>query len=55
MLPLTLPVAVRNIRAMMTAETEDKQDIGALDQMSAQLQLVFGLSYSLGFALASFV
>lgn len=52
---LTLPVAVRNIRAMMTAETEDKQDIGALDQMSAQLQLVFGLSYSLGFALASFV
>lgn len=52
---LTLPVAVRNIRAMMTAETEDRQDIGALDQMSAQLQLVFGLSYSLGFALASFV
>ena len=52
---LTLPVAVRNIRAMMAAEAEDRQDIGALDQMSAQLQLVFGLSYSLGFALASFV
>ena len=52
---LTLPIAIRNIRAMMQAKNEDSQDIGALDQMSAQLQLTFGLSYSLGFVLAAFL
>ncbi len=52
---ITLPIAVRNIRVMMCAKSEDKQDIGSLDQMSAQLQLTFGLTYSLGYILAAFL
>lgn len=52
---LTLPIAIRNIRAMLQAKTEEGQDIGALDQMSAQLQLSFGLTYAMGFVLAAFL
>lgn len=52
---LTLPLAVRNIKVMMQAKTEDAQDIASLDQMTAQVQLLFGLLYAAGFVLAAFL
>ena len=51
----TLPIAIRNIRTMMLAKTEEEQDINTLDQMSAQLQLIFGLTYAMGFILAALI
>ena len=49
----SLPMALRNIRAITAARTEEEQHIGTLDQQSAQLQLAFGLFYTVGFAVAA--
>jgi len=50
---LTLPMAVRNIRTMLKAGTDFEHDIATLDKDSAQLQLVFGLLYTLAFVLTT--
>lgn len=50
---VSLPMAIRNIRAITAAKTEEEQHIDTLDQQSAQLQLTFGLLYTVGFAVAA--
>lgn len=50
---VSLPMALRNIRAITAAKTEEEQRIDTLDQQSAQLQLAFGLLYTVGFAVAA--
>ena len=52
---VSLPLAIRNIRAMMAAKAETSQDIATLDQMSAQGQLAFGLLYAAGFVVAGII
>lgn len=52
---LSLPLAFRNIKIMIKAVTEDSQGIATLDKMSAQLQLTFGLIYTLAFVLAALI
>lgn len=52
---LTLPIAAKNIRIMLNAEPLAEAPIGSLDQQSAQLQLMFGLLYTLAFIIAAFI
>ena len=49
----TLPMAIRNIRTMMTAEPLAEEPIGGLDQKTAQCQLLFGLLFTLSFIFAT--
>ena len=48
---LTLPIALRHDRTMMKAKPLADTPIGGLDQQTAQLQLLFGLIFTLSFAL----
>lgn len=47
----SLPMAVRNSRTMLRARPGDEAGIATLDHDSAQLQFLFGLLYTLGFAI----
>lgn len=51
---LTLPLALADIRKMMTARPEEELDIASLDQKTAQLQMLFGLCLSLGLLAGGF-
>lgn len=47
---LTLPLAIRNVRSMTQADTSKPHlGIAQLDKGSAQLQMVFGLLFTLGY------
>lgn len=48
----TLPIAMKNIRQMLAIQPEDEQPIATLDKQTAQLQLMFGLLYTIGFAVS---
>ena len=48
---LSLPVAVRNLKAMMGKGNVENGRIMRLDQSTAQFQFLFGLLYALGFVL----
>lgn len=50
---LTLPVAVRNGKAMMAADDGMVGQIPTLDKSSAQLQTLFGLLYAAGYFIAA--
>lgn len=53
---LTLPLALRNVRTMIQAEDDlPYRGIQRLDQTTAQLQMIFGLLYALGFFLGSWL
>lgn len=52
---LTLPLAVNRIRTMMNAEPLAEEPIGTLDQQTAQLQMMFGLLFSISFVAAAFL
>lgn len=54
LLPLaTLPLAVKNVRMMYQTNSSDNKPIAQLDQLSAKVQLAFGLLYALGFVIAA--
>ncbi len=50
---LSLPLAVNRIRTMMKAEPLAEEPIGSLDQQTAQLQMMFGLLFSVSFIVAA--
>ncbi len=52
---LTLPLALRNIRTMMVAEPLAEEPIAVLDKMTAQLQLTFGLLFTLSFLISALI
>lgn len=52
---LTLPLAVSRIKTMMKAEPLAEEPIGNLDQQTAQLQMSFGLLFSISFIIAAFL
>ena len=52
---LTFPMALKNIKQMMTATPNNEQELIGLDQSTAQLQLAFGLLYTLPFIVMSVI
>lgn len=50
---LTLPIAVRNVRTMLHADDGMVGQIPMLDKASAQLQMLFGLLYALGYFISA--
>ena len=55
MVYLTFPLALTNIRQMLAAEPMAEEQIGNLDQRTAQMQLAFGVLYTLSFVIAIFL
>jgi len=51
---LTIPIAVKNCHQMMPAGG-DEPHIASLDQQTAQLQMLFGILFTISFIIASFV
>ena len=51
---LAMPVAVKNARTILAYEREGKESYAALDEKTAQLQLIFSLLLALGFILSYF-
>lgn len=52
---LTLPLAWKCASSMMKAEPLAEEPIGGLDQQTAQLQMTFGLLFSISFIVAAFL
>ncbi len=52
---LVLPLGYKLVRKMMNAEPLAEQPIARLDQETAQLQMMFGLLYTISFLIASFL
>ena len=52
---LSSPMAIRNIRQMMTAAPLTDEPIANLDQRTAQMQLTFGALYIISFVIAIFI
>lgn len=50
---LTLPLAVRNVRTMLSADDGMVGQIPTLDKASAQLQMLFGLLYASGYFISA--
>ena len=46
---LTLPIAIRNEKTMLAADDNMVGQIPTLDKNSAQLQMLFGLLYAIGY------
>lgn len=46
---LTLPLAIRNSKIMMAADDNMVGQIPTLDKNTAQLQMIFGLLYTIGY------
>ena len=55
MVYLPLPLALTNKRQMLAAEPMAEEQIGNLDQRTAQMQLAFGVLYTLSFVIAIFL
>ena len=52
---ITLPIAIQNIRLMLSAKPEVEEEIPTLDKQSAQLQMLFGVLLALSIVLAGFI
>ncbi|MCR5003732.1 MAG: prenyltransferase [Bacteroidales bacterium] len=52
---ITIPMAVSRIKTMLTAEPLAEEPIGGLDQATAQMQMAFGIIFTLSFLVATFI
>ena len=52
---LTIPLALKRVKIMLQAEPLAEEPIGGLDQQTAQLQMIFGLLFTVSFIVAAFL
>ncbi len=52
---LSLPMALRNVREMISCDVDNTSSISTLDQQTAQLQLLFSVLLSISFVIAAWI